>query len=188
MVLLTLSPFLFAPGQNGSPARPKILDFRTMRRLLVATGLVGAIAAPAAAAPPIVGSGDSAVAVASPATRAARPAALKLVLRYEMLCAQPGRGPVLVTLPAAFRVPATIKPAAVLVNGKAAPSLRVHRHVVSVGLPLNSNVICRSFVPGILWIGFTRSARLGNPARAGTYAIHATVGSHSLVARLAIHR
>jgi hypothetical protein len=143
---------------------------------------------PAAAAPPVEGTGDSAVAVASPASRAARPAALKLLLRYEMLCAQPGRGPVLVTLPAAFRVPAKIRPAAVLVNGKAAPSLRVNGHVVTVGLPLNSNVICRSFVPGVLWIDFTRAARLGNPPRSGIYAIHARIGSHSFVARLATHR
>lgn len=84
-------------------------------------------------------------------------------------------------------MPAKIKPAAVLVNGKAAPSLAVRGHVVTVGLPLNSNVICRSFVPGILFISFMQSARLGNPARAGIYAIHVTVGSHALVARLVIH-
>lgn len=198
-------PFPLAPGQNRTPARQKILvDIErffkhvrsnpaaytswTMRRLLAAAGLAGAIATPAAAAPPIVGTGDSAVALVSPTTPAARPAALKLLLRYEMLCAQPGRGPVLMTLPAAVRVPAKIRATAVLVNGKAAPSLSVRGHILTVGLPLNSNVICRSFVPGILWIDFTTSARLGNPVRAGTYAIHARVGSHTFVARLAIHR
>jgi hypothetical protein len=159
-----------------------------MRRLLLVAGLAGAIATPAAAAgPPIIGTGDSAVAIASPATPAAR-TALKLLLRYEMLCAQPGRGPVLVTMPAALRVPAKIRPTAVHVNGKGAPSVQVKGHAVSVGLPPNSNVICRSFVPGILWISFTSAAGLRNPSRAGIYAIRARVGSHSFVARLAIHR
>jgi hypothetical protein len=158
-----------------------------MRRLLLAAALAGVIATPAAAGPPIIGTGDWAVAIASPATPAAR-TALKLLLRYEMLCAQPGRGPVLVTMPAALRVPAKIRPTAVLVNGKAAPSVQVKGHTVTVGLPPNSNVICRSFVPGILWISFTSAASLRNPSRAGIYAIRARVGSHSFVARLAVHR
>jgi hypothetical protein len=158
-----------------------------MRRLLLAAGLAGVIATPATAGPPIIGTGDSAVAIASPATPAAR-TSLKLLLRYEMLCAQPGRGPVLVTMPAALRVPAKIRPTAVLVNGKAAPSVQVKGHTVTVGLPPNSNVICRSFVPGILWISFTSAASLRNPSRAGIYAIRARVGSNSFVARLAIHR
>jgi hypothetical protein len=158
-----------------------------MRRLLLAAGLAGVIATPATAGPPIIGTGDSAVAIASPATPAAR-TSLKLLLRYEMLCAQPGRGPVLVTMPAALRVPAKIRPTAVLVNGKAAPSVQVKGHTVTVGLPPNSNVICRSFVPGILWISFTSAASLRNPSRAGIYAIRARIGSHSFVARLAIHR
>jgi hypothetical protein len=158
-----------------------------MRRLLLAAGLAGVIATPATAGPPIIGTGDSAVAIASPATPAAR-TSLKLLLRYEMLCAQPGRGPVLVTMPAALRVPAKTRPTAVLVNGKAAPSVQVKGHTVTVGLPPNSNVICRSFVPGILWISFTSAASLRNPSRAGIYAIRARIGSHSFVARLAIHR
>jgi hypothetical protein len=54
-------------------------------------------------------------------------------------------------------------------------------------MPPNSNVICRSFVPGILWISFTSAASLRNPSRAGIYAIRARIGSHSFVARLAIH-
>jgi hypothetical protein len=158
-----------------------------MRWLLALASLAGVIA-PAAAAvpPPIELTQDSATIAASPALSGARPAALSLMLHYEMLCAQPGRGPVTVAFPSALRVPATIPTSAVLVNGKAAPAVRVTGHMVTVGLPPIDKVICQSFVPGTLRIGFTRLARFGNPRHPGVYAVRARVGSHSFVARLLI--
>jgi hypothetical protein len=146
------------------------------------------IAAPAAATLPIEGTEDSATIAASPATPAARPAALTLRLHYEMLCAQPGRGPVIVTFPGALRVPAVIPAATVLVDGKAAYSLQVDAHVVTVGLAPIPRVICQSFVPGTLRIVFTRLARLGNPRRSGAYVVYARVGTHTFAAALRIRR
>ena len=159
-------------------------------RWLVALASLAGVIVPAASAvpPPIDSTGDSATIVASPAVRGARPAALSLGLHYEMLCAQPGRGPVIVALPSALRIPAAFPTSAVLVNGKAAPAVRVTGHVVTVSLQPIDKFVCQSFVPGTLRIGFTRLARLGNPRHAGTYAVRARVGSHSFVARLVIRR
>lgn len=157
-----------------------------MRRLLAPLLIAAAIVPGAAAAPPIGGAPDSATIVASPAAAAARPSALLLKLHYDMLCAQPGRGPVYVTFPRALRLPARIARAAVRVDEKTAPSVTVHGRTATVGLALNSNVICQSLVPGTLRIAFTRAAKLGNPAHAGTYQIRAQVGMHSFVARLRI--
>ena len=158
-----------------------------MRRDLAPLLLAAAIL-PAAAPPPIGGAPDSATIVASPAAAAARPSALLLKLHYDMLCAQPGRGPVYVTFPRAFRLPGRIARAAVRVDDNAPPSVVLHGRTATIGLALNSNVICQSLVPGTLRIAFTRAAKLGNPAHPGTYAFRAQVGTHSFVARLLIRR
>jgi hypothetical protein len=157
-----------------------------MQRLLALALLASAIAAPAAAGPPIVSTDDFATVSVSPVGPAARPAVLTLRLHYEMLCAQPGSGPVTVSFPLALRIPATIPPAAVLVDGAAPPSVHTDGHVVTIGLAPNAKVICQSFVPGTLRIVFTRSARLGNPARSGAYVVRARVGTHAFAATLRI--
>jgi hypothetical protein len=161
---------------------------RVMRRDLAPLLLAAAIVPGAALPPPIGGAPDSATIVATPAAAAARPSALLLKLHYDMLCAQPGRGPVVVTFPRALRLPPRIARTAVQVDDKAAPSVTLHDRTATIALALNSNVICQSLVPGTLRVAFTRAARLGNPAHAGTYVIRAQVGTHSFVARLQIRR
>jgi hypothetical protein len=111
-----------------------------------------------------------------------------LKLHYGMLCAQPGRGPVTVTFPRALRLPARLGRSAVLVDGAAPPSVALHGRVATIGLSPVSGVICQSFVPGTLRVGFTRSAHIGNPAHAGTYDVRAAIGTHTFVARLHISR
>lgn len=158
-----------------------------MPRLLVCAACLGIAATPAAASPPILGGAeDSATITASPAFAAARPSALTLRLHYEMLCAQPGRGPVTVTFPQAVRLPPAISAAAVLVADKPAPAVRVDGRVVTIGLAPIPKVICQSFVPGTLKLRLTRAARIGNPVHAGRYLVRARVGSHAFAARLAI--
>jgi hypothetical protein len=159
---------------------------RLVRRLLAVAGVAGVMAAPAAGGPPIQDTSDSATVIAVPSVAGARPAVLRLSLHYEMLCAQPGKGPVIVTLPSALRVPSSIAASTVLLKDKAAPSVQVEGHVVTIGLEPNSNVICQSYVPSTLLISFTRSARLGNPLRSGHYLVRARVGSHSFSTRLII--
>jgi hypothetical protein len=159
-----------------------------MRRAAAIAILFGSLAVPAGATPPIGDTQDHATVLATPAKRAARPVVLTLRLHYEMLCAQPGRGPVVVTLPSGVRMPSTIRPASVVVGDKTPPSVEVDGHVVTIALAPNSNVICQSFVPGMLKIVFTKAARIGNPLRAGTYRVRARIGSHTFAARLAIAR
>jgi hypothetical protein len=159
-----------------------------MRRLLAPTLLAATIVSAAAAAPPIGVTADSATVAATPSTAAARPSALLLKLHYGMLCAQPGRGPVTVMFPRALRLPAHLPRSAVLVDGANPPSVELHGRVATIGLPPVSGVICQSFVPGTLRVGFTRSAHIGNPVQAGTYEVHAAIGTHTFVARLRIRR
>ena len=88
-----------------------------MRTALAAFALV-LVPAAAAATPPF--GSQWATAVANPARPATR-AALTVTLHYPMTCGQPGRGPVVVTLPTAVKRP--LARTDVLVAGKAPPSL-----------------------------------------------------------------
>lgn len=117
-------------------------------------------------------------------TRAgAKPVALTLKLHYEMVCNQPGLGKAIVTLPQASFVPAHIDSAAVLVNGKPAPAVTVSGHDVSITMPMKRpGVSCMVMGPGTLTLTLTRAARLGNPARAGTYTIRARRNTRSFQA------
>jgi len=157
-----------------------------MRRILAPMILAATIVSAAAAAPPIGVGPDFATIAATPDRAAARPSAMLLKLHYGMLCAQPGRGPLTVTFPHALRLPARIAHSSVLLDGSAAPSVALHNRVATVGLPPVHGVICQSFVPGTLRVEFTRSAHIGNPVNAGTYNVHAAIGTHSFVARLQI--
>jgi len=150
--------------------------------------LAATIVSAAAAAPPIGVEPDSATIAATPARAAARPISVLLKLHYGMLCAQPGRGPLTITFPRAVRLPARIAASGVLLDGAIAPSVALHGRVATVGLPPVHGVICQSFVPGTLRVEFMRSARIGNPIHAGTYEVHAAIGTHSFVARLQIRK
>jgi hypothetical protein len=158
------------------------------------------IAAPAAGAMPAAlpspvmpvpvgpGQGSQTAASASLSTvrAGARPVALTLRLRYEMICGRPGAGAVVVVLPQAVSVPASIAPAAVLVNGHRTSRVRVSGHTVSIALPAKGGITCHVVAPGVLELVFTRSARLGNPAASGTYAIHVRRNALRFVASVRI--
>jgi hypothetical protein len=157
--------------------------------------LAAVLAASVEAAPPPITvpaqpspQSGSATAVATPGAAGERPAALTLKLRYEMTCGQPGTGPVVVVLPARMLVPASIARAAVLVRGRAAPSVHVNGHVIVIGLPRPPEVICQSIGLGTLTLAFTPAARFGNPLAPGTYNVRARVGGRSFTAALTIVR
>ena len=88
-----------------------------------------------------------------------------------MQCGYPGPGPVVVTFPAAERVPARIAASAVLVNGKAAPAASVSGARVRIALPAAPRIMCDEIGPGTLTVAFTRAANLGNPALRGSYRL-----------------
>lgn len=115
----------------------------------------------------------------------ARPVSLALRMRYEMQCARPGSGPLVVTFPAGERLPMQIAAGDVSVDGR--PATGVHRsgRTVTVALPIQRGPLCDVIAPGVLIVVFERRVRLGNPARPGTYAISAQtprVGGRTTIA------
>jgi hypothetical protein len=154
-----------------------------VRLALVSIAVAALLADAALAAAP-----QSATVVASPSRAGARPAALTVRLSYEMQCGYPGPGPIVVRLPGGERVPAAIASSALLVNGKPAPGVHVAGRVVSVDLPSRPAIMCDVIGPGTATVVFTRAAALGNPPRAGSYAVTVTRQGSSVAARLAIGR
>jgi hypothetical protein len=154
-----------------------------VRLVLVSTALAALLAGATYAAAP-----HSATVTASPSGAGARPAALTVRLSYEMQCGYPGPGPIIVRLPAGERVPATIAPSALLVNGKPAPGVHVAGRAVSIDLPPRPAIMCDVIGPGTAKVVFTRAAGLGNPTRAGSYTVTVTRRGTSSAARLAIGR
>jgi hypothetical protein len=130
--------------------------------------------------------GQSAAVALSSNLAGARPVALTLALRYEMQCGSPGVGPVTLTLPAKMAVPANIAASAVLVDGKAAPSLTRSGSKILVGLPPQPRIMCDSITLGTLTIVLTKAAGIGNPKSAGTYALEADRVAQTFSAKLRI--
>jgi hypothetical protein len=110
---------------------------------------------------------------------AARPVAIELRTTISLQCGWPG--PTLdVVFPAAERLPHAIPRSAVLVDGEqpAAVTRSGRRVSLSVTRP---QVLCDAIGPGAVRVTFTRAAGLGNPTRAGDYAI--TLGHGAQAAR-----
>src|SRR6478672_3506275 len=144
-----------------------------MRTALAAFALL--LVPAAAATPPPFGT-QWATAVADPARPGAR-AALTVTLHYPMTCGQPGRGPVVVTLPTDIRRP--FQRSAILVAGKPPPSFGFFGRTVTIGLPKPPEIICQSIAQGTLRIRFTAAAGLANPSRAGSYLVTARIGNRA---------
>jgi len=103
----------------------------------------------------------------------ARGVRLTLQLRYEMQCGHPGAGPLVITFPAAERLPSQLAAGSVLVDGHPATRAERSGRVVSVALPVEHGPLCDVIAPGVLKIAFTGSAGIGNPPAAGTYSLTA---------------
>ncbi len=97
--------------------------------------------------------------------------AVTLHLTYEMQCGWPGPGPLVVTFPAAERLPASIPVSAVLLNGNPGPKVTRSGRSVSVTVPPRKGVTCMVIGPGKATIEFTHAAGLGNPRTRGVYPI-----------------
>jgi hypothetical protein len=96
-----------------------------------------------------------------------------LKLGYEMQCGYPGPGPVVVTFPAPWRVPAKLGATPVLVNGKPPISASISGHRITIGLPPMPHIMCDVIGPGTLTIQFTRTASLGSPLKPGASVVTA---------------
>ncbi len=82
---------------------------------------------------------------------------------------RPARG----HLPAGERLPTQIAAGDVLVDEDSATTVRRSGRTVSVGLPIRHGPLCDVIAPSVLTVVFDRGARLGNPPRAGNYALAA---------------
>jgi hypothetical protein len=130
-------------------------------------------------APASATSGDSATATVAP-NRAGHRATLTLKLNFEMTCGQPGRGPVIVHLPAKMGVPQRL----VGGNGTKQAPATVSGHDVTVQLPKPSAVTCMSIGPSTLTLTLVG---VRNPATAGTYVVRARLREHVFAAPFVVH-
>jgi hypothetical protein len=146
--------------------------------LLVAASPAGAGSKPPSVVP-------SMTVTASPRAARAHGIRLTLILRYEMQCNYPGAGPLVVTFPAALKLPKQFAAGAVKLAGKPVTAKVDGRHVTVTVAP-HTGILCDVMGPGSLTLAFTRDARLASPARAGFYRFTATHRKRAFTARLAI--
>ena len=78
---------------------------------------------------------------------------------FPLICGQV-TGLLAVTFPAAARLPRTIAPAEVTVNGRAASSVKVAKHTVSVIVPRKPGITCFAMVLGKVSIVFAPRAHV----------------------------
>ena len=108
------------------------------------------------------------------ATASATATSVSLRLHYPMTCNQPGRGPLVVRLPATAHVGSL----RVLVRG-VAMAASTSGSTVTVGLPKPPQVTCMSITEGALPVTLH-----GVRAPTGTSVVTATIGRHRFTARL----
>lgn len=101
---------------------------------------------------------------------------LTLTLHYLMTCGQPGAGPLVIALPAAFRISSL----RVTVSGKTAPA-GARGTTVTVQLPRPPQVTCMSIAEGTLPVTVSRLR-----ASAGRYTVSARIRNHAFSAQLRI--
>jgi hypothetical protein len=130
---------------------------------------------------------NSSTATLSNGAASAKAVTMTISLHTELQCGRLMGGALVVTLPRAVRVPSAIDAASVLVGTRAARSVTIAGHVVTIAMPLPHGVICDSIKPGVAKIVFTRAAGLGNPKSPGTYTVKLRHGSETFAAALKIH-
>jgi hypothetical protein len=155
--------------------------------LALAGGAVLASGASAAAPPVPVLPSATVTTTLSTARSAARPVQLALSFRTALVCGRP-LGPTTITFPAAVHVPGAIPAAAVLVDGRPAGRVTVAGPLVRITSVTPTGMMCHSVAIGPMAITFTKAAGLGNPARAGTFAVGVRRGHRTLHGRLTIVR
>ena len=116
-----------------------------------------------------------------------RPVALKVKFGSQLQCGHVVGPPLAITLPSAERMPRTVSPNAVLVNGKPSASVTLSGHLLTIRTA-RPQVLCDVIGPGTVAIALTRTANLGNPAHAGTYRVSVRRGTQTVSGTFAIHK
>ena len=164
-----------------------------MRGAATAVAALGAVAIlPVVAAgqvpsssPPIQAELPALVVRAVPAQAGARPVQLVFRLRGKLSCTSPTVS-VEVGLSSGVRMPVTLPPRDVLVNGVTARTATVTGHVVALTTRPRAKA-CGPFAGDAITVAFTDGARLGNPKAPGTYRLWMRAGRLSGTATLLVH-
>ncbi len=143
--------------------------------------VVAGLTTSAASAMPTAG----ATATAAPSAAGAKPARLTVSLSLELRCGKPGAAAIAVSLPSAWRVPKTVARRAVWIDTAHPHTVTVSGHTVTLQ-PVSPTGGCTVIAPGTITMKFTRTAKLGNPRKAGRYTVRASIGTQSFSARVLI--
>jgi hypothetical protein len=122
---------------------------------------------------------------AAPHAAAAQAVRLTVTLHYEMQCGYAGAGPLVVTFPAAVKLPQRFAKGAVQLAGKSVAAL-VQARRVTVLIPPHKGLMCDLMGPGSVALTFTKAAKVANPAKAGSYRFTATHTNKSFAGTLAV--
>jgi len=149
---------------------------------LVAAGALTATAAGAAPVPPLT-------ALARPGFAGARPVALTVKARFaELQCGRVVRGPLVLGLPPAERVPRRIAASAVTIDGVPVAAVRVSGETLTLQPQPPRGAICDVIGPGTVTVAVKRGAGVGNPRRAGSYRVRLRLGAQTVTGRLVVSR
>jgi hypothetical protein len=95
-----------------------------------------------------------------------------------MQCGNPGTGYLLVKLPAKTKLPSAFPSGSAQLDGKGVVLTHVGTQL-RAPLPPRPGVMCDVIGPGTLTFVVTKTANIGNPVKAGTYAVAASAGTHA---------
>ncbi len=158
---------------------------RTMRvaaAAAVTACLLSVVAAGAQAALP-----PQSASVAASTYKPGARSALTFVMNYLMQCGNPGAGPLVLKLPSAMTVPASLGRRSVIVNGSPAASVKQRGSTLTVGIPQKTGgVTCDVIAMGKLTVVIPRTAGLRNPKASGIYAFRVVVGPLDVVPKIRI--
>jgi len=138
-------------------------------RTLLATFVLFALGAATAGA-----AGGTASVLASTSKRGA-PVALTFHLSYPMPCGNPGQW-LTVQLPSTMKLPPSIAPHTVHVNGTAAKTVTLHGSTVKISIAKKQWLTCDVRGMGKLSVVIAAGAGLANPSSPGIYGFPIAIG------------
>jgi hypothetical protein len=146
-----------------------------MARLVALVAACAGAGALATVASPAVPQPSAAVSTSS--TRAgAKPVALTVTLTLPTRCGDPGKTPLILTLPRAMARPTFVAPASVLLNGRQADSVQTKGQQLVISMKQPGFIRCSVVGVSTLTITIARRAGLGNPKAPGIYSFPVSIG------------
>lgn len=104
------------------------------------------------------------------------PVTLTVTVRLPLVCGHL-RGPLSISMTTGITLPASIRSAAVLINGRSAARVTVSGRNVTVSPAAQSGVTCQSIALGQVTVVFTPQTGISSSRSAGTHAVVVHRGS-----------